>query len=218
MNDDNPRYGGRNLPSGTLSKILPYAIALAGVTAGLIIVAYLAGFFGTSAATPGADTSSQPGPSEPVAGGSLPPATESGATLETTNAPRDATGSWILDGVSGDVSPTSSLLAAVWTETVDNVEAGYGDLIVVSMGGPIAAGTQATSADLKLNFSLSRMDASGGEVFDYVFTSEAGECRVTMAPGGETLTGSFTCSGVPGSNAVDGSVVSTDATGTFALE
>jgi hypothetical protein len=215
MNDNNPRFGGNNLPAGSLSKLLPYAIAIAGVAGALIIVGYLAGFFGKEpAGTPAPGVSTQPGASASSdAGGSLAPATGSSATLEITTGPSEVKQSWSLDGVSGDVSPTATLIAGVWTKTIDNVAAGYGDLIVLSMGGPIVDGTQVTSKDLKMGFSISRTDASGTDLFSHTFSSEAGECSVTMQPSATGLTGTFTCSGIPSDTGL-----SVNANGTFSLE
>ena len=202
-NDNNPRFGFRNAPPELLSKLWPYAIALAGVVVASIIIAYLAGLFRGGTTPPG------------DAGATLGPGS---ATLVTSNAPGDATGSWVLDGGSADVSPTSSLIAGVWAEAVDNVAEGYADIITITLGGPVASGTRPTDADLRLSFSISRTDATGSDLFLYVFDSAGGECQVTMAPAGDGLTGTFTCSGVPGSNSVDGSTATADATGSFALE
>jgi hypothetical protein len=222
VNDNNPRFGGQNLPAGATSKLLPYAIALVGVVGGLLIVAFVAGFFnGSPSGSQQPGTSLQPSASNAA---SLAPATGSAATLEITSGPSDIVGSWTLDGVSGDVSPTVTIVAGVWTKTIDNIAAGYGDLITVSLGGPIAGGTRPTDENLKIGFSILRggPDPSNPEefkdIFDWNFNSEAGECQITMSPGGTTLSGTFTCSGLTGTNSVDGTTASATASGTFALE
>ena len=203
-NDSNPRFGFRNSPPELLSKLWPYAIALAGVVVASIIIAYLAGMFRGGGTTPPGDAGATLGPGS--------------ATLVTTNAPANATGNWVLDGLSADVSPTASMIAGVWTKAVDNVVEGYADIITITMGGTIASGTRATDADIKLSFSISRTDATGSDLFLYVFDSAGGECQVTMSPAGDGLTGTFTCSGVPGTNSVDGAPATADATGSFSLE
>jgi hypothetical protein len=167
----------------------------------------------------GTTTSSGPsGGQSPVASpaasvpASLPAGGDPTATLVTTGgADANVNGSWSLDGQSANVSPTASLIAAVFTKTIANEAAGYGDFIVLSMGGPVVNGTQPTSKDFKLGFTISRSDAAGNDIFDHTFASEAGECSVTMTVSA-AITGTFSCSNI-GSDT--GQTV--DAEGTFTL-
>jgi hypothetical protein len=162
---------------------------------------------GTSGPAATAATGATAGPAATAGNGG---AAEGTANLVVTGS--DVSGSWTLDGNSGDVSPTDTLIAAVWTETVSNVAESYGELITISMGGTIVEGTQATSqSGLGLGFVISRFDAAGNDIFSHVFSSRAGECQVTMARTSTGVSGTFTCASIVDA---DGHTVS--ATGSFA--
>jgi hypothetical protein len=109
------------------------------------------------------------------------------------------------------VVPTDTILAVVFTETVDDVAAGHGDLITLTLGGTAAAGTRPTSAaGVTIGFSVTRVDGSGNELFSHTFSSADGSCQVTMAQSATGWSGSFTCGSVTD---LDGHTVS--ANGTF---
>ena len=198
----NPRFGiGSIPPIAALSAVA--AVALVGVVAVFVLLGQNGGNQpgASSGASTGAGSGASTGPD------ATSPSSDELATLRLSGG---MTESYALDGISGDVSPTSTIIAAIWTETIDNVAAGYGDLITVSLGGPVFDGTQRTSAQgIVLSFGVSRMDAGGNDLFDHQWTSKAGECSVTMSTGAE-ITGSFECAGL---TSQDGTTV--DAEGTF---
>lgn len=97
--------------------------------------------------------------------------------------------------INAEISPTATLIAAVWTSVIENVSAGYADQVVLTITGPVISGSEATSeARIVVGVSVSRVDASGNDVFSHVFTSKDGECSVTMSKGASAITGSVTCS------------------------
>ena len=193
------------------------------IVAGLVVVAIAAFSFlgggspsvtGSPAGAIGAGAVSTAGPTS----GAIPPrATQAGgvgpAAPETANlvvTGADVAGTWTLDG-GADVSPTSTLIAAVWAVT-ESDGATFADLITLTITGRIADGTQTTSQEgLGLGISISRSDAAGADVFNHVFASQAGECQVTMARTAEGLTGTFTCTGI-----TDADGHTADASGSFA--
>lgn len=217
MSNENPRFGIRNVP-----PLATLAVGVAAILTLVIALFVLLGQGGSPTATQvpgGQPTGGQPtvlstAAGQPTGGGVASPGTaaESTATLDITSGLEGVGSPWTLDGISGDVSPTATLIAAVWTETVDNVAEGYGDLITISMGGTIVEGTQATSeAGLGMGFAINRIDAAGNDLFNHVFSSKAGECQVTMARSATGVSGMFTCTGIKDT---DGHTV--NATGTFA--
>jgi hypothetical protein len=110
------------------------------------------------------------------------------------------------------VSPTDTLIAAVWVETASNVDAGYADIVNLTLGGPVADGTHTTSeAGLILSFTVSRTDASGTDLFYHQFVSMAGECQVTMTRGTDGVSGTFSCTGLTSDTGI-----AVNATGSYA--
>ena len=128
---------------------------------------------------------------------------EATATLITTGAPADASdvnGSWAFDD-GDDVSPTSALVAAVWTTTLEVAPIGNvrtGDFVTISMGGPVADGTFPTSKDFSFGFDISRDREDGQRVYSFHVGSRAGECQITMDVADVGLTGTFECPAVTG--------------------
>jgi hypothetical protein len=199
---NNPRFGIRNVPPAAALSALAAVVAV-----GVIAVFILLGQHGSPSAPAGTGLVGT-GPAGTAGSGSGAPAGAASATLELTGPP-DVTGSWTLDGISGDISPTSSIVAAIWTKTIDNVAAGYGDLVSISLGGPVQAGTRATSADgLTLGFGIQRTTGQS-DVFDHQWSSRGGECQVTMVIGAD-ISGSFVCASI---TSADG--VTVKASGTF---
>jgi hypothetical protein len=90
------------------------------------------------------------------------------------------------------VSPTPTLIAAIWTDPQINT---------LTVSGEVANGTRKSSTLLAL----------GWVVGETVFTSKSGECDVTMEVKPESISGTFTCSGV---KSADGSQT-VNATGSF---
>ena len=155
----------------------------------------------------GTQPSSGPGATGGRAATNGPAATSAGpggledetATLRITGGGLD--GEFVLDSSSGNLVPGAPVMAAIWVDAVDNVAAGYGDLITVSLSGAVAAGTRPTSTDLVLTFAISRMDATGADLFNHLFTSKDGECTVTMELGA-AVTGSFACASITSDDGV----------------
>jgi hypothetical protein len=209
-----PAPGGVAMSGGL--PLVPMAIV-----GGLVVVAIAAFSFLGGGGAPGSTTGATVGPGVTSGLGSTTgagattgtgagPAAEETANLVVTGA--DVSGSWTLDASSGDLSPTATLIAGVWVETVDNVAEGYGDLVTLSLGGTIVEGTQATSeAGLGLGFTINRIDASGNDLFNHVFSSKAGECHVTMERTATGVSGTFNCASITDA---DGHTVS--ASGSFA--
>jgi hypothetical protein len=176
VNDDNPRFGIRNLSTIQL-------ISAAAVVAVAVVVAVFV-FLGQGG------TNVVPGSNAQVPSCDAADNEEAVATIEISGGLEL---SCTLDGPSGDVSPTNELIAAVWTETVDSDT--FGDLIVFSIGGPVIDGQEATAdPGITLGISWSRVDANGADIFDHTFSSRDGECTVTMGPLGDAgVGGSFSC-------------------------
>jgi hypothetical protein len=164
--------------------------------------------------TPGTGATSGAGTS---AGATAGPGATSGAGGGTAKAGTanltvsgDLQGSWTLDKGSGDVSPTATLIAGVWVEAISNTAGGYADIINLTVGGPITSGAT-SKAGIIVSFTISRTDSTGKDLFLHTFNSLSGECQVTMARVGASVTGSFTCASI---RSEDGKTV--QATGNFA--
>jgi len=199
----NSRFGLRNVP--------PLATLTAAAAAVLIIVIAVFVFLGQS---PGGPTSTAPVAGQGGCAGE--PGDGAVATIKLTG---DLDFTCTLEGPSGDVSPTDSLIAAVWTETVDDPNLQYGDLITVVVGGPVFDGTQSTAADgIAISFGWGRIsakpDASGNpvDIFDHLFSSKDGECSVAMQATATGVTGTFDCPAI-----TDGDGHTVKAIGTFNL-
>ena len=158
---------------------------------------------GTTAG-PGAATGG-PGATPPGPGGA---AGEGTATLTLESA--DIAGSWELRG-GRSVAPTDTLAAAIFTETVDDVAAGHGDLITITLSGTLESGSRPTSAaGITLSVGYSRIDAAGADIFVHLWASSDGSCEITMAPSSTGWAGSFTCASI-----TDPEGHTVRATGTF---
>ena len=169
---------------------------------------------GPPAASDGAGATVAPAPTDGAAPATGAPATsgqggssgEAVATLTLRGGFEDA----FTDLEGDNVSPAATILAAVWVEARDNLAESYADIATVTLTGPVAAGSHATSASgLVLAFNVSRTDAAGNDLFFHSWTSSAGECTVTMETGA-AISGSFTCTGI---KSADGLTV--DAEGTY---
>ena len=115
------------------------------------------------------------------------------ATLVLTG---DIDETFVFDGRSGNVSPTATLIAAVWTDPQINT---------MTISGEVANGTRKTSTLLAIGWVI------GEDVVS--FTSKSGECDVTMEVKPDAISGTFTCSGV---KSADGSQT-VNATGSFEI-
>jgi hypothetical protein len=136
------------------------------------------------------------------------------ATLKITSGPPELIGEWQLDGGTGTDITGATLLATTWVgvKTGSDVQ----DLSTIAIGGTIAGGSRPTSKeDLSLGFGVIR-DGASGEVFNYQLSSRDGTCQITMNPSGAGMTGSFTCTGITGTNA-SGATVTVNGEGTFSL-
>ena len=231
-------FGRRNIPTlGILVRVAGSVVLvgalLAACTGGAQPVASGGGQSGAPGESP---NTGSPAASlvagDPGTGTTYNPG-EASATLTTTGAPADANdvnGSWDFDD-GDDVSPTSALVAAVWTTTlevapIDNVRAG--DFVTISMGGPVADGAFPTSKDFSFGFDISRDREDGQSVHSFHVSSREGECQITMDVADVGLTGTFECSGVTGAyttytydaagNASETvTPITVDAEGTFSL-
>ena len=180
----------------------PAVTGAPGLTAGAPASSSGAGATATPAATDGA----APPSAGPGASGEGSASGEAIATLTIRGGFEDA----FTDLEGDNVSPTTTILAAVWVEARDNLAESYADIATVTLAGPVAAGSHATSASgLVLAFNVSRTDADGNDLFFHSWTSSAGECTVTMETGA-AISGSFTCTGI---KSADGLTV--DAEGTY---
>jgi hypothetical protein len=149
----------------------------------------------------GANPTSKPASSGITSGSGNPQ-----ATLELSGG---LIANYTLDGPSANVSPTAPLIAAIWTETVDNVAEGYGELITVTLAGPVFSGTRGTNNETVLSFTVSRIDASGNDIFQHQWVSKAGECQVTMSTG-TAISGTFECATI-----TSGDGITVTARGTY---
>jgi hypothetical protein len=218
---DNPEIAPQPMSGGI--PILPIAII-----GGLVVLAIAAfSLLGGGGATPpagestpgattGAGTSSQPGASggvvsptlAPVGSGAASGSEEAVATVVLRGGFEDS----YMELEGDDVSPTTTILAAVWVDARANASDGTGDLATVSIAGPVFSGTQTTSeAGITVSVSVSRADATGSELFFHLWTSKAGECQVTMAAG-SAITGTFTCASLTSQDGVTVSVEGTYST------
>ena len=148
---------------------------------------------------------------------SVPAATAAGPgapapeTANLTVSGSALSGSWTVEG-GADLSPTSELIAAAWSDVVTDAAGTFGDLVTISVNGTIVEGTQSTSAaGIVLGFAIRRDNADGSNEFDHVFTSKGGECQVTMQRTGSGVSGTFACTGI-----TDLQGNSVDAQGSFA--
>lgn len=195
MNQDNPRFGIRNL--STIQLISAAAV----IAVAVVVAVFLFEGQGGTNVVPGSD---------PQAGSCAAGDNEEAvATIEMSG---DLELHCELDGPAGDVSPTDKLIAAIWTETVDS--ATFGDLIVFSIGGPVIDGQQSTAdPGITLGIGWSRDGQGGTTIFEHHFSSRDGECTVTMGPFGDAgVGGSFSC---PSLTDQDGHTVK--VAGTFQL-
>ena len=212
---DNPEIAPQPMSGGL--PVIPIAIGIGAVVIAIAAFSMLGGGGPAATIAPGATA---PGATA-ASGASIPPtatgaATQPAASAAGPGAPVAETanlvvtgsalsGSWTVEG-GANLSPTSELIAGVWTGVLTDPGGSFGDFVTVSMSGTIVEGTQATSeAGLVLGFAIRRDNADGSNQFDHVFTSRGGECRVTMARTSTSVSGTFACTGIKdlGGNAVD---------------
>jgi hypothetical protein len=143
-------------------------------------------------------------PGSPSTAGSTPSSTAPVSEPAMTHGSGEARATLVLTGdldesynfteQSGNISPTSELIAAVWVDP---------DINTLTLTGDVIAGTSPTSARLILGWVIGPDSTT--------FASADGECQVTMEPTATALSGSFTCTGL---SSADGALT-VDATGTF---
>ena len=213
---DNPDLAPQPMSGGL--PVIPIAIGICVVVVAIAAFSMFSGGGPAASAAPGSSTGvgTTNAPNSPGAA-SQPPASAAGPgepVAETANLTVNGaavSGSWTLDG-GADLSPTSELIAGVWTGVITDPSGAYGDFVTLSMSGTIVEGTQSTAAaGLVLGISIRRDNADGSNQFDHVFTSQGGECQVTMARTGSGVSGTFVCTGI---TSLEGNAV--DAQGSFA--
>jgi hypothetical protein len=197
---DNPEIQPIQAPTVSgMSLTTPRLLGIGAIGAVVVAVGAIVIFnpFGAPGSSAGPGTTAGPGATKgaggtpAAAGASLGAAKDGTANLVVSGGYE---GSWTLDSNSADVSPTATIIAGVWVKTIDNVPAGYGDLITLTVSGPIGTGTVSTSqAGVVLSFTITRSDTKGVDLFSHQFVSKAGECQVSMARGATGVTGTFNC-------------------------
>ncbi len=213
---DNPDLAPQPMSGGL--PVIPIVIGIGVVVVAIAAFSILGG--GAPAATnaPGSTTGSGvTNPPSATAAATQPGASAAGPgapAAEMANLTVDGaavSGSWTVEG-GADLSPTSELIAGVWTGVVTDPSGTFGDFVTISLSGTIVEGTQSTSAaGIVLGIAIRRDNADGSNQFDHVFTSKGGECQVTMRRTGSGVSGTFACTGITD---LQGNAV--DAQGSFA--
>jgi hypothetical protein len=197
--DFRPEPGG---DSGIIINWRPWLLPIV-LVGGTVIAIGAFSFLGQPAASPAAtgvpEATQQPGG---VSAADTANLVVSGAAVN---------GSWTLKG-GADVSATTEIMAAVWSEVSTDPSGDFVDFVTLSLSGPTEPGTVETSAaGLVLGLSIMRANADGSEQYTHVFASRGGECQVTLERTAAGVAGTFDCEAVR-----DADGHSADVRGSFA--